>query len=402
MALFSNIKRAFGFGDDDDEVEYAAEATTVDTEAAAPESAPESSDEFTPDPLLTAEIFDDVIRVFNDFQPDFIKECLNTEAQRKYVLNSLDAGLRKRIDDTLRLAYESGSKRWESERRTMSDEMGRLKEQYARLEENKKEFKTAQLSAQRQKRALNERVHDLELQVTSLEAEKEQYELENRSMLNKLRVAGVTGQAPEGVNSELEDRLKQLEEENSKLKADNTALNTRVGELTAETADLEEIHQYIERFESLKKKKDNKIAELNAAAKRQASHFEQVETEYKTRIENLDKEIERLRKELDHNQYVHAEAEDALRKQIENLTDGAAKDASAAEAETAQPAKKRKPRKAKQPAISAIDELIDSADWLLAPAPEQTKPAEEKDDDFGYKAPMRKSPPAAEGQLSLW
>lgn len=402
MAIFSSIKRAFGFGaDDDDEVEYVAETSVDEALPAIPEPNPEPQEEFEPDASLTGDIFDEVIRLFNEFQPAFVKECLNTDAQRKFIVDSLDAGIRKRIDDTLKLAYEVGSRKWESERRTMSDEMGRLKEQYARLEENKKEFKTAQLSAQRQKRALNERVHDLELQVTSLEAEKEQYELENRSMLNKLRVAGVTGQLPESVNTDLDDRMKELEEENTKLKAENTALNTRVEELTAETADLEEIHKYIERFESLKKKKDNKIAELNAAAQRQATHFEQVESEYKARIESLDKEIERLRKELDHSQYIHAEAEDALRKQIETLTEASAKDVPDTEAATT--VKKRKARKSKQPAISAIDELIDSTDWLLAPAPEsQPKPAEDKDDDFGYKAPARKTPPASEGQLSLW
>ncbi len=70
--------------------------------------------------------------------------------------------------------------------------------------------KQAQLSAERQKRALSERVHDLESKVLKLEADCEQYDLEKKSLMNKLKVASVKEDDIEAMRNENQDLRLQL------------------------------------------------------------------------------------------------------------------------------------------------------------------------------------------------
>lgn len=101
------------------------------------------------------------------------------ESMKAYIL-SLDAAARQRCEAL-----------WQQERQNLQSEMDKLKTQARQLEDKRSELKERQLSADRQKRALSERVHDLEAQVLKLEAEKEQYELENKGLINKAKVAAV-------------------------------------------------------------------------------------------------------------------------------------------------------------------------------------------------------------------
>ena len=59
--------------------------------------------------------------------------------------------------------------------------------------EDSSEAKKQQLSAERQKRALTDKVRELEKQLADISAENEQYILENKSLVNKLRVTQVLG-----------------------------------------------------------------------------------------------------------------------------------------------------------------------------------------------------------------
>ena len=53
--------------------------------------------------------------------------------------------------------------------------------------------------------------------------------------------------------------------------------------------------------------------------------------------------------------------------------------------------------------ISAIDELMDSTDWFIAPEPVPLKKDPEVEEDFGYKEPpARKASRDEDKQLSLW
>ena len=83
--------------------------------------------------------------------------------------------------------------------------------------------KTRQLSAERQKRALSERVHDLEKRISEIEAENEQYILENKTMANKIRLLGMTDADAEELRKDTlakTEELRQKQEEVAALIAD--------------------------------------------------------------------------------------------------------------------------------------------------------------------------------------
>ena len=77
----------------------------------------------------------------------------------------------------------------------------------AQLEQQRSSLREAQLSADRRRRALSDRVNDLESKLATAEAEREQFELENKSLLNKLKVADVQPALVEDLTKEVE-RLK--------------------------------------------------------------------------------------------------------------------------------------------------------------------------------------------------
>ena len=67
--------------------------------------------------------------------------------------------------------------------------------------------------------------------------------------------------------------------------------------------------------------------------------------------------------------------------------------------------KSRKKQDVSPVKISAIDESIVDADWLISIPPEGTvtRPASSTNpEDFGYQAPPKKNTPENEAQMSLW
>ncbi|MDE5968968.1 MAG: hypothetical protein K2G64_07675 [Muribaculaceae bacterium] len=106
--------------------------------------------------------------------------------------------------------------------------MAEIRERSQQIEDSATEVKQQQLSSERRKRALDARVQELQSKIDSLEAEKEQYELENKSLVNKLRTASVQ-----------EQDIKDLTEENARLNSE--ILKLRKAGATSDNADTDEI-----------------------------------------------------------------------------------------------------------------------------------------------------------------
>ena len=164
-----------------------------DVDADVPESelsAPEEPAKALPDAIFTS-----VVEVFNAALPDFMQQCVDGKAQREYLYEKLDADMKEYLRQLDEAAEARCRRRWEGERRSLHRQMEEMQEKARKEEGERDDAKKHQLSAERQKRALSERVHDLERQIASLEAENEQYILENKSLVNKLRITSVTGEA---------------------------------------------------------------------------------------------------------------------------------------------------------------------------------------------------------------
>lgn len=430
MSILDNLRRAFGFDSEPDDTLYCDDTPADSTDAApqqqaapAPEAAPQpGGEDAAPGPTeaeaIAADMLAEVVEIFNSFQPEFIARCLDMERQRRLIASSLTPALCGRLSaiasaERARIEAEAAG-----ERATLDSDIRQLRERNAELEKRREAFKDEQLSATRQKRALQERIHDLESQCTQLAADKEQLELENRSMANKLRVASVetptrprdTAPDPEAIK-ERDGRIAALTADLDASKADlaraKADLDTAQATLTATGAErdelreqvktLEQIASHAEKFADIIDKKDARIAEMKTRIKEL--------TDATRRIETLETENKSLRDTIEANLFEHATEMSGLRRELNEMKQ--------AKPRRGRPRKER-PAKAQAPEtdaapgaphISAIDELIEGSEWLVAPTPDEIR-GETPDspaDDFGYHAPLRAHAPADDSnQLTLF
>ncbi len=195
MSFFRNIKRIFGFGSEVDDEIYSDEIPEEAPSSAAP-NLPDSTPAYTNaqgdiDPNITRQIFARVVEIVNQSLPPFFAESIDPEKQKQFLFDSLDASVKEYIASLDDAAMQRNTAIWQAEREKIKTDMDALRARAKDLEDKRSELKEKQLSADRQRRALSERVHDLEAQILKLEAEIEQLHLENTSLLNKMKVAAV-------------------------------------------------------------------------------------------------------------------------------------------------------------------------------------------------------------------
>lgn len=514
MSFFNSIKRLFGFGEDDFEEEIGIDATVTPRSALSADSAAENGDEGSGNvgdgdaevpapeetPVNIDAIFEHVLKVFNESLPPFIKESVDAEAQRKYLYDTLNESVKVHLENVrtgIAQRMEFEKRREMTQLRKQLHEAG---EKARRNEESSGEWKRQQLSAERQKRALAERIHDLENTINELQAEREQFELENKSLVNRLRVCSVQDEDVTALRQQVIDLQEQLDNVDagkvvasseapaegnvitdeelqimktkqemadsmindlnstaSQLKQELAAMEQRNAELTLQVEQAESdrsadaakiegyekelgemsqkmkllsdelqatqqelsaanenlsmmdtIHEQLEKLDEIIEKKNSRIKELQ----------EQNEA-LKKRNDSLGDELMSLKKTIESNLLSQARFENEMQKVIDGLKDELARVpryGSAVEEPTVDQLDmpgisdrgRKKNRKASSPQpslkISAIDESLESTDWLVATPPEGTPtlPGMSNDSDFGYKEPTHKTPPENDAQMSLW
>lgn len=268
MAFFEKLRRAFGLDDSvdyDDEIEgidatvtplrqrreeqaaaaaareaakpdeHAADTVTADAvaehEATPPHEAAAAPPEGSAPALelsvdenghaVPAGIFRTVVEIFNSSLPDFLSSTVDTARQEQYLYDALEKGMKGYLESLQVQARNQYMEQRRTDMLKMETELHQLRETLRQREDEASDSKKLQLSAERQKRALTERVHDLEKQVASLEAESEQYSLENKSLVNKLRLASLQEKNMESARADEEERnaeMENLRSENSQLK----------------------------------------------------------------------------------------------------------------------------------------------------------------------------------------
>lgn len=239
MAFFGKLKSVFGFSGEEYEIEEnelsQRDATVTplaqrrQAASVSPVAADKVADENITAPADTeikqsAEpekgncpeaIFNKVVEIFNESLPAFLRECVDPEKQAKYIHDALDDSMKTYLAQLDRDADTRMKVKLENGQSTLRREIETLREKTKKIEDTSAEWKEQKLSAERQKRALSERVHDLEKQIDSFNAEKEQYELENKSLVNKLRAMSIQDGDMEALRSEnesLRNEIKTLKE----------------------------------------------------------------------------------------------------------------------------------------------------------------------------------------------
>ncbi|WP_289750125.1 hypothetical protein [Muribaculum intestinale] len=374
-------------------------------------------------------IFDSLLEVFNEAQPDFIRKCLDMDAQRRYLYNCVDASFRDYILRIKDSARNEACRERDNEHRRMTEEIDSLRVQVKDSGKTTDDLKAMRASADRQKRTFNERIRDLERQLAAAMAEKEQYDFEVKSLMNKLKVQ----QVQQSDVQELDELRTRLADANKQITAMNAASAMRE---TSEAASRREIESLRARVKELTTQLDDAREEAGAAVikesasesdilllKRRLAEAEATMKASEQRLVDAESKARNLQARLD-------EAEKALKETsatdteektvssdifcfgmpaVEHHDDESPEKIPAADAvsqpEEQAPKKRRGRPKKTMPRISAIDESMDSTEWLVAtpPAGTSVKVAPLSDPAFGYQEPPRKpQPPENDAQMLLF
>lgn len=405
MPFFDKIRQALGFSDGEDDIDdaiirddapsnkyrhirenadtaQATRETIRETDSPEPAAAPPRD---TDDADKAAVIFDRVIEVFNQSLPDFLKQSVDPEAQRKYLYKSLDDGLKAYIASLKDEAAREAEARWRKDNDALQTSVKNLEQRAREIEDKRSEISQKQMSSDRQRRALSERVHDLESTVARLEAEKEQFELERQSMVNKLKVAAVY----EKENAELHEQIGQMAAErgNTSSEAADTAaieaLNAQVAEARQQA---EEARQQAEELRGRVKQLQNQVqAEQGNNAKAQNT-IKELQRQIEEEDPLNDPEIQRQLKEIQDRleQYEHQKKRNektiaSLKSQLEDeRRKNAGPKATAMPEDTHRPIDEQTPKNtAPRPSASnisksakpqdapSIDDILGDTDWVV-------------------------------------
>lgn len=460
MSMMTLLRRAFGFSPDSEEEEedydptvptYAAgehrasrppheQHATAPAEiksAPAPDTAAEKT---SGTESLPADLFDAVIAVFNEAQPDFVKKCLDTEAQRKYLIDSIDSRLREQAES----AAKTSADQWKEEKARLESRIAELEGDDNAIAVLRKENRRLQLSVDRQKRALLDRINDLESQVARQDEEKERFYSHRKPNTSdeELSQAKARIEELEAAIASNEEALKNQvsagdadPETVSEQERQIAERDSRIAELTAECDKLrEEAARQSTLREQLEVKtsmSDNMINDLRNQAAAARRELETMQEEQLQAVEQIQKEIDAfedlkarkdakiselqdsnasLRRTIETNLYNQANSEMRLRKEIKDLqaqldaakiaveSDSAVsepyREDESASADSAKAAEKSSARRRGRPRKVKIDSSLDNTDWFSG--------GKHDDPDFGYHEPPRKPVNDNEAQLSLF
>lgn len=294
---------------------------------------------------LKYDIFDKVLEVFNASLPDFLKNSVDPEAQKKYLFDSLGSEISQYFSRLELMAADRGEKKYREELAKAKNEVEEMKRMAGSVDEQRRKIQENRLSADRQKRALNDRIRDLEASLETALADREQLDLENKGLLNKLRLASLEGGAlPEGditalqaqQTAEIEaltrerddlratlDNLKDKDRMATELYNDSlhtvALLNAEVEKRDSEIAELktsiqtfEELRHQLEQVDDAISRRDEVIISLKNKARKFQNDLKAKEEE----VSALSLKIEELGNELKEARTEREEAQTELEKTL--------------------------------------------------------------------------------------
>ncbi len=437
MSFFDSMRRFFGAdsdynnddthdndlttADDDDDT------TTADARAAEESAAPavdglvELPARPVVDPAMKSKIFEGVVAIFNESLPDFLRKSVDPERQSELIMQSLDASLSQYLDDLSAQAAVYAEARLKNAADNARHEAERLRHDMESLEQQRTSLREQQLSAERRRRALADRVQDLETQLANADAEREQFELEKKSLLNKLKVTEVQP----GVIEELQQEIERLKSEHTDTPetapdpAQLEVLNAEIEKINTELAEartaLAEAHAAIEQHKANAENSQTMyndlqhqlVDEREARAKAEAESAEarkifetvkemqlqmqQVEVliqKRDDRIARLKSINKKLKEELAETKARLAETEDMHDDGLFALVQ-----------EDEEP--ELVPSAEEEAAMASLEDDFECPEWFTQPAPGEGR-LKVSEEPFGYTPPVRKPAPDNDAQLSLF
>lgn len=462
MSFFNKISRMFGFGNDSDADEFTDE--TTDGEAPVPVLAADGEQQSDVpladvptlpeiDPDMKARIFEGVVDVFNKSLPEFLARSVDPVVQRRLLLEAMDKSASDYLSSLMLTAEQYAEKKLKVAVDAAHRESEKLKTDMAQLEQQRSSLREAQLSADRRRRALSDRVNDLESKLATAEAEREQFELENKSLLNKLKVADVQPALVEDLTKEVErlkaalaagdaggiatsadngafEKIEVLEKENAALVQSKKALEESIVELTRRTEALEKEKVELEQVWNTAEKKaaalEDDIKGLRQQQGLSQGMYDDLQSKFvaerdgRVAAERKLAEAEGMLEQLNQFQEQLGQIEEVIRKRDERIeklknTNHRLRDDNEslrrrleedANLFAPQPSAERTVEPLDEDLrneLSAIEDDFECPGWFVAASGPGPMPLHTEDPNFGYQEPVRKPrKPESDAQLSLF
>ncbi len=445
MSFWNGMKRAFGFSpeEDDEEGEYDPTLPTYAVDKTSTEKPDQHTDNntashsedkatvtseaadvpsvtrTTADDKLPADLFDAVIKLFNEQQPEFVRMSLSSDAQRKYIIDAISDSLKSRIKSAVNPITPQQA--WNEERIRLTRRIQQLESGGSDIETLRQENRKLQLSVDRQKRALLDRINDLETQVARQNDEKEQIYTKKKFPVDTAKLDKANSRI-----AELEEQCKAIEEQRNKLEEQCKGLTSRCDRLKQQFQEKDAVVQQLQTKIQVSDVLINDLRNANASSRneiekiqeeqevaiahiqQQIEGFEQLKArkdakiaQSTKKINELTEENESLRNTIENNLYNQANSERELREEIKDLRSRLERAEAAAAAGTDNddtldnPGAESKPsRRRGRPKKVRIDSSLDNTDWFAS--------GKKDDPDFGYHEPPHRPVNDNEAQLTLF
>ena len=333
MGLFNGLKRALGLSDDyeeEDDLEgmdsnyrtpyvnpfKKGDDTVTDLSSLAPrEEASVVVNE--PQPVAEVEeklpdgVFDGIITIINGNLPEFVRDCIDIEKERKAVYVAMGPQFRDYVRNLRRSSLDEARQQWVDERTRLTSKISQTELRAEEAVKKANEIKDRLMSEERQRRAIVERSHDLEARIADLEAQHEQDQLQNKGLLNKVKVMQLKADEAQKDAEEI-TRLSALVNEQRRQLMEANDAEVRMAELSTENenlrADIEELKQKADttaiedEYKSKMEVTNALINQLRTAATQKEQEVMALTEKFRLaneEIENLQNELAEAHKDLE-------------------------------------------------------------------------------------------------------
>ena len=333
MGLFNGLKRALGLSDDyeeEDDLEgmdsnyrtpyvnpfKIGDDTVTDLSSLAPrEEASVVVNE--PQPVAEVEeklpdgVFDGIITIINGNLPEFVRDCIDIEKERKAVYVAMGPQFRDYVRNLRRSSLDEARQQWVDERTRLTSKISQTELRAEEAVKKANEIKDRLMSEERQRRAIVERSHDLEARIADLEAQHEQDQLQNKGLLNKVKVMQLKADEAQKDAEEI-TRLSALVNEQRRQLMEANDAEVRMAELSTENenlrADIEELKQKADttaiedEYKSKMEVTNALINQLRTAATQKEQEVMALTEKFRLaneEIENLQNELAEAHKDLE-------------------------------------------------------------------------------------------------------
>ena len=297
MGFFNKLKSALGYSDseydEDDELDsfnpahrtpyvnpFKKDETMPDlSDLEQPaEAAPTAVAEVKSAPVAEVEeklpdgVFDGIITIINGNLPEFVRDCIDIEKERKAVSVAMGPKFRDYVLNLRRTSLEEARTQWIDERNALTGKLAQSNQRADEAVRKASEIKDRLMSEERQRRAIVERSHGLEARIADLEAQHEQEQLQNKGLLNKIKVMQLQVTDSQKDAEEITRLNKLINDQRTRL-AKIVDLEAQIAELNAEN-------------DSLKRQLDEM---------QQSAEAQEIADEYKSKMEVANALINELR-----------------------------------------------------------------------------------------------------------